>query len=158
MHPNAQRSPRRVHSAEFKAQVLAQCREPQASVAAVALANGLNANMVRRWLAGRGLKRTGLTIDAAQPNGVTPVTRPAGLPRSVGTAAPGLQFVPVGVAEPSRGNDVMAGVVSGAALADAAHIEVELHRGSACLTVRWPLSQAQGCTAWLRELYSAVLK
>jgi transposase len=158
MHPKVQRSKRRVHGAEFKAKVLAQCHEPQASVAAVALANGLNANMVRRWLAGRGLKRMGLTLDGTQPNGATPVTRPPALPRPVCTSAPGLQFVPVGVAEPSHGNTVMTGVVSGAAPADATHIEVELHRGSASLAVKWPLSQAQGCTAWLRELHSALLK
>jgi transposase len=49
-----------VHGAEFKAQVLAACRQPGASVAAVALAHGLNVNLVRKWLVGRGLKRTGL--------------------------------------------------------------------------------------------------
>ena len=55
MHPN--RSQRRVHSAEFKTQVLAECRQPGASVAAVAIAHGLNPNIVRKWLAGRNLKR-----------------------------------------------------------------------------------------------------
>jgi transposase len=150
MQPNVQRRQRRVHGAEFKAKVLAQCREPQASVAAVALANGLNANLVRRWLAGRGLKRTGLTVDGAQPNGVSAVMRPPVLPR--------LQFLPVGVAASSHGNDVMTGVAPGTSAAGAPYIEVELHRGSASLTVRWPLSQVQGCTAWLGELYSAVLK
>lgn len=157
MHPNVQRRQRRVHGAEFKAKVLAQCREPQASVAAVALANGLNANLVRRWLAGRGLKRTGLTIDGAQPSGVSPMMRPPVLPLPQTTAAPELQFVPVGVAA-ATGKNVMTGVVSGAAPGDATHLEVELHRGSACLAVRWPLSQVQGCTAWLRELAEAVLK
>ena len=34
MHPN--RSNRRVHSPEFKAQILAECRQPGASVSAVA--------------------------------------------------------------------------------------------------------------------------
>lgn len=158
MQPEAQRSRRRVHSAEFKAKVLAQCREPGASIAAVALANGLNANMVRRWLAGRGLKRTGLTIAAAQPNGATPVTRPPALPKPVYACAPELQFVPVGVGAPSQGHDVMTQAASRAAPAAATHIEVELHRAGASLAVRWPLSQAQGCTGWLRELYSAVLK
>jgi transposase len=40
---------RRVHSAQFKAQVVRACT-PGVSVAAVALAHGLNANLVRRWL------------------------------------------------------------------------------------------------------------
>lgn len=41
--------PRRRHSAQLKAQVLAECAKPGASVAAVALANGLNANVVHKW-------------------------------------------------------------------------------------------------------------
>jgi transposase len=40
---------RRRHSAEFKAEVLAACELPGASVSAVALAHGLNANLVHKW-------------------------------------------------------------------------------------------------------------
>ena len=54
------RSQRRVYGAEFKTQVMAECEQPGASVAAVALAHGLNVNLVRKWLVGRGIKRTGL--------------------------------------------------------------------------------------------------
>lgn len=38
----------RRHGAKFKAQVVRACRQPGVSIAAVALANGLNANMLRR--------------------------------------------------------------------------------------------------------------
>ena len=41
---------RRTHSAEFKAQVVALCCEPGVSIAAVAMANGVNANLARRWV------------------------------------------------------------------------------------------------------------
>lgn len=41
---------RRRHSAEFKATVVAACRQPGVSMAAVALAHGLNANLLRRWV------------------------------------------------------------------------------------------------------------
>ena len=41
---------RRTHSAKFKAKVVAACRQPGVSIAAVALANGLNANLLRRWV------------------------------------------------------------------------------------------------------------
>ncbi|WP_119157658.1 IS66-like element accessory protein TnpA [Caldimonas tepidiphila] len=41
---------RRRHSEEFKAEVVAACRARGASVAAVALSHGLNANLVHRWL------------------------------------------------------------------------------------------------------------
>jgi transposase len=40
---------RRRHSRELKAQVLEQCAQPGASVAAIALAHGLNANLVHKW-------------------------------------------------------------------------------------------------------------
>lgn len=40
---------RRRHSRELKSEVVAACAEPGASVAAVALAHGLNANLVHKW-------------------------------------------------------------------------------------------------------------
>ena len=47
---NITRRRRRQHSAEFKAKVVAACRKPGVSIAAVALANRLNANLLRRWV------------------------------------------------------------------------------------------------------------
>lgn len=44
------RRQRRKHSAEFRASVIEACRQPGISMAAVALANGLNANMLRKWV------------------------------------------------------------------------------------------------------------
>ena len=41
---------RRRHSAEFKAKVVEECARPGVSMAAVALAHGLNANLLRRWV------------------------------------------------------------------------------------------------------------
>jgi len=40
---------RRRHGPDLKSRVLAECAAPGASVAAVALAHGLNANLVHRW-------------------------------------------------------------------------------------------------------------
>ena len=37
------------HSAEFKTRVVLACDRPGASIAAIALANGVNANLVHRW-------------------------------------------------------------------------------------------------------------
>ena len=39
----------RAYPAEFKAQLLGECEQPGASVAKVALAHGLNANMLHTW-------------------------------------------------------------------------------------------------------------
>ena len=60
MHSNS--GPRRRHSDELKAKVLAACEEPSVSISGVALAHGLNANLVRKWRSGRGVKRAGMTL------------------------------------------------------------------------------------------------
>ena len=40
---------RRRQGRELKAEVLASCSKPSASVAAIAMAHGLNANLVHKW-------------------------------------------------------------------------------------------------------------
>ncbi|MHA3904100.1 transposase [Castellaniella sp. WN] len=45
---SAQRPARRKHSQAFKAQILEACDRPSASVAGIAIAHGLNPNMVQR--------------------------------------------------------------------------------------------------------------
>jgi transposase len=50
---NEHRKTRRRHSAEFKSQVVEACSVPGASTAGVALAFGVNANLVRQWRKGK---------------------------------------------------------------------------------------------------------
>lgn len=78
MHPKS--LIRRTHAPEFKAQVLAACRQPGASIASVALAHGLNSNVVHKWLAGIGMKRSGQR-----------------LPTEANSPAAPMQFLPVGL-------------------------------------------------------------
>ena len=40
----------RMHSDEFKANAVASCQTAGISVASVAMANGINANLLRRWV------------------------------------------------------------------------------------------------------------
>jgi transposase len=47
---NIGRRRRRRHSEAFKAEAVSACRQPGVSIAAVALARGLNANLLRRWV------------------------------------------------------------------------------------------------------------
>ena len=44
------RRPRRQYSSEFRADLIKAASQPGVSVAAVALANGMNANLLRRWI------------------------------------------------------------------------------------------------------------
>ncbi|QCF26481.1 IS66-like element accessory protein TnpA [Hydrocarboniclastica marina] len=67
---------RRRFSREFKAEILAQCQEPGASVSRVALDNGLNTNMVRRWIS--EARRAGQASSAA--SAFVPLSLPAASP------------------------------------------------------------------------------
>lgn len=44
------RTGRRTYTAEYKRSVVEQCAKPGVSVAGVALAHGINANLLRRWI------------------------------------------------------------------------------------------------------------
>lgn len=46
---DSERLTRRRHDAAVKAQVLAECAKPEASVAGIALAHGLNENLLQKW-------------------------------------------------------------------------------------------------------------
>lgn len=60
---------RRYHPEKFKLAVIEACCEPGASVAGIALANGINANQVRRWMRERGIEipKQHLPVPAATP-------------------------------------------------------------------------------------------
>jgi transposase len=68
---------RRRYNAELKAQVLAQCDAPGASVAKVAMAHGINANVVHRW---RQLVRQGRTVVATPRSEFVPVSLTTSVP------------------------------------------------------------------------------
>lgn len=93
------------------------------SMAAVAMAHGINANLLRRWVheaeLGRGAER-------ARP---LPVVQ---APAKTAAAA----FVPMQLPAP------------GAAPA----IRIELQRGVTAINMSWPVEAADACAAWMREL------
>lgn len=124
---NSARRRRRKHSAEFKAEVIAACRKPGVSMAAVALANRLNANLLRRWVVaeerGQGTKR----IDTIRTTSTLAASN-----------VDGRAFIPVAVERPP--------------LATAQEITIELRRAATVVKVGWPLAAAADCAIWLREL------
>ena len=68
------RRTRRTHSEEFKCALIEACGEPGASVAGVALANGINANQLRRGMRERGIEPSELSclplrVAASEPMG-----------------------------------------------------------------------------------------
>ncbi len=77
---------RRRHSDEFRAAVIEKCRHPGVSVAAMALAHQLNANMLRKWVREDEHKRR-LATTAALP-AQTPEPPPSFVPRALPATAP----------------------------------------------------------------------
>ena len=65
---------RRRYGAQFKAQVLAECEAPGASVARVAMSHGINDNVVHRW---RQLAREAGVVGSPVAPTFVPVTLPA---------------------------------------------------------------------------------
>ncbi len=145
MHPNS--GPRRRHSDELKAKVLAACDEPGASISGVALAHGLNANLVRKWRTGRGTKRAGMAITPAAA-GKAPAA-PLG-------AAP--EFIALEMPAPPRAAARTTVEVPASTPIAQALIQIELRRGPLHLNVRWPTGAAEDCRAWLSELSAGLLK
>ena len=120
----AGRQPRR-HSTEFKANAIEACN-PGISMAAVALANGLNDNMLRKWVNEVRLARASLLPVSIQAN--VPLPMPP---------APG--FVALRLSEPAPRADSLPSI----------HLEVQ--RADLTVKVTWPGALANECTAWLRE-------
>ncbi|MES2362640.1 MAG: transposase [Pseudomonadota bacterium] len=78
---------RRFYSPELKLQVVQTCAQPGASIAAVALQHGINANIVHRWIREH---RQGMLVT--QPQAFVPVT--------LSTESEPVTAKPVGVARP----------------------------------------------------------
>jgi transposase len=142
-------APRRRHGAEFKAKVLAACDAPGASISGVALAHGLNTNLVRQWRAGRGTKLVGSNSEPRAPSkalGRTPL---------IG-ASP--EFVAIEMPVPPKTATRVAADSANASRSADPFILVDLRRGPLHLSVRWPTSAGDEFTAWLRELTTGLLK
>lgn len=72
------RRTRRRHPAEFKRRIVQACQQGGVSIAAVALANGLNANMVRKWVIDaevthQGVEAVGASLAATPTPGFIPI-------------------------------------------------------------------------------------
>ncbi|MFT3815872.1 MAG: transposase [Acidovorax sp.] len=127
--PDQQAGPRRrrrMHSDEFKADAVAACAQPGMSMAAVAMAHGINANLLRRWVHEAEVKPRSEVVCADVNDGAK-----AQEPKTV--------FVSVSLPAP-------------APPAPAPDIRIELRRGSTTVSVTWPAGAAVDCAAWMLEL------
>lgn len=146
MHPNPINPIlRRRHSDELKTKVLIACAEPGASISGVALAHGLNTNLVRKWRSGHGVKRLEMAVTPTMSTPPTALTT---------TAAFVAVEMPV---PPQAAAHAAVQPTTASPLADPL-ILIELRRNALHLSVRWPSSAAEDCRSWLSELSSGMLK
>ena len=118
---------RRRHSAEFKAQAIAACLHPGVSIAAVALANQLNANFLRSWVkVHREQQLTGIPANISIDRSNAPASCPP----------PTLVPVTLQATDAQQPGD----------------IQIEIRRHQTVFQIAWPASQATACAQWLREV------
>lgn len=126
----------RRHSVEFKARVIELARQPGTSVAAVALANGLNANMLRRW------------VHEAAACGDAPKTAAAGISPALAS------FVQLPMSElaqhPTPDSRPVQPATPAAVVQQPAEITVEIHRGGTTVHAKLPMDDRSA--VWLREV------
>ena len=118
---------RRRHTDEFKAQVVAACLRPGVSIAGVALANGLNANLCRTWVQTHRERQTG------------------GVPARLGRedrAELARRSPPTLVPVTLRTDDVPS----------CGGIQIEIRRQETVFKITWPASEVAACAQWLREV------
>lgn len=113
---------RRRHSEEFKRQVVEACLQPGVSLAAIALANGLNANYLRRWV--REHRETG--------------ERRGPLGEAVGEGTSAVIPVTITAAPPAD--------------LPLLEIRLDVRRGGTTVQMAWPVESAASLGPCLREL------
>jgi transposase len=91
-------------------------------MAAVAMAHGINANLLRRWVCERATSPNQVSLAETSKPAVSNAFIPLTLPVAIAS-------------EPA-----------------APEIRIELQRGATAVKINWPTSAASECVNWLREL------
>lgn len=116
----------RTYTRQFKAEIVAACQPPGASIAALALRHGMNANVLHRWL--KEYARSGrhqMTVSDSSGAVSTSVPTPAFVPVQL----------PVNATEPTP-----------------PVIKVELRKGVLSMGITWPVSAASDFAQWTAAL------
>lgn len=120
----AVRRTKRTYSADTKAKLLAACSAPGASIAAVASAHAMNANVLHRWL--KESSRSGQSFGRGADAGTSAVDM-------------AIQNAPSFIALP---------LLTKPAEPQEREIKVEIRKGGLVMTVTWPMSAANDFACW----------
>lgn len=119
-----ERRRRRRHSADFKAEAVAACRQPGVSIAAVALSRSVNANLLRRWV-----------VEAERAVGSAPTG--AQVKKLPAPRIAAQRFTPVALEKPAAADS---------------RTRIQIRRGASTVIVEWSPSAARECARWLSGL------
>ena len=114
----------RTYTPEFKAELVSACQQPGASIAALAGQQGMNANVLHRWLKEHALDGRHRLIGP-DPLGVAVTTSP--VPAFIALKLPTTRHE-----------------------AAACDIKVELRKGAVSMTLTWPARAAGDLAHWTR--------
>lgn len=164
---------RRRHLPEFKARVVKECAQVGASVAAVALRHGLNANLVHRWR--RQARQADFCAAATAPAAAQQLMPPSG-----GAPVAPSTVTAMTRPEPSTGIDANPGGKGGptgtfialvpptvatldertapTSVDQADSIHVDIQRNLTHVRIRWPTSAASDCALLLGDLWMELLQ
>jgi transposase len=113
---------RRRHEPRFKAQIVAACLHPGVSIAAIALANGINSNLLRRWVKEH---RERLLVNPGSRSAMALSHEPA-------------TVVPV--------------ALQSSGMPEVGDIRLDLRRGNTSVQMSWPVAHAAMLGQWLKDL------
>ena len=161
---------RRVYSAQFKAELIAACQQPGASIAATAREHGMNANVLHRWLKEHRLGQHQSACDTAHADasGIAPHCADAAaepMANAQAVCAPAHQahpvpsnpvpaFIAMALGSPVMGPEAAAApaVSTASAAAGSSDIHIECCHHGTLVRVNWPLSAAGECSRALQGL------
>ena len=124
----ATRRTHRTYTREFKAELVAACQVPGASIAAVAGAHGMNANVLHRWL-----KEHARSGCHGQPDSGAANRSSLALQQQFPT------FIPVQLPAPEPGPAAQA-------------IEVDIRKGALTMRIKWPTSAGADFASWAASI------
>lgn len=133
---------RRTYTAQFKAELVAQCMDPTVSQAAVAIEHDMNPNVLRRW------------VIEHERLGLHELDTPIGDDR-VGAArepASWLPFVPVQTSRPAAPVTVPEPAPQRSTGSSSATIQVELAASGLSMTIHWPAAEHRALAQWARQV------
>ena len=123
----AARRTHRTYTREFKAELVAACQVPGTSVAAIAGAHAMNANVLHRWLKEHALsgchRQHNIETNASRSMAVLPSNLPAFIPVQLPASLP--------VEEPIR---------------------VEIRKGALTMSITWPACASADFASWAASI------